>query len=133
YGQFVGSERATAREKQCRADFQPAADLQSASSAVNQASTGQLKIGRRIQSCPTHENSSEIGSTPRSTTGIGRPCAPGNSIFKSTPSPWNTVAAISAGDVGRSFGAAPMSSDAPTTCPPLMPPPAITTDQHCGQ
>src|ERR1022692_8367 len=43
------------------------------------------------------------------------------------------VAATSAGFVGRSFGVAPISSDAPITCPPLIPPPAIIMLQHCGQ
>ena len=40
---------------------------------------------------------------------------------------------LAPGVVGRSVGAAPMSSDAPTTWPPLTPPPAISMVQHCGQ
>ena len=37
----------------CRADFQSAANLQSASSGPSQSRTGRLKIGRRLQACPT--------------------------------------------------------------------------------
>src|SRR5438270_8574634 len=62
-----------------------------------------------------HDNSSEIGSTPRSTSGIGRPCAPGNSVPGSMPRARKAVAAICPGVVGRSLGAEPISSDDPIT------------------
>src|SRR6185312_2542068 len=81
----------------------------------------------------SHVNSSLIGSTPRSTSGIGRPCAPGNSTPRSMPRPRYTVAAIMAGETGRSFGAAPMSSVDPTTVPPFSGPPPISIVQACGQ
>ena len=49
------------------------------------------------------------------------------------PSDLYIVAAISAGVVGRSLGIAPISSEEPTACPPLMPPPAIRTVQQAGR
>src|SRR5258708_661746 len=57
----------------------------------------------------------------------------GGSSDSGIPRPLYMVAATSAGVVGRSFGIAPISSEAPTTWPPLMPPPAIDIVQHCGQ
>src|SRR5262245_11030325 len=51
----------------------------------------------------------------------------------SIPSAWYTVAATSAGVVGRSFGSAPTRSDDPTTCPPRTPAPANSTDHTPGQ
>ena len=49
------------------------------------------------------------------------------------PRAWYTVAATWGGMTARSFGAAPIASDEPTVWPPLTPPPASTTVQHCGQ
>ena len=75
---------------------------------------GTFETLRRVPSEACHyTNSSLIGSTPRSTSGIGRPCAPGSSSSREIPKPCKSSPRFRAGLVGRSFGVAPISSDAP--------------------
>src|SRR5437588_321105 len=79
-----------------------------------------------------YQNSSLIGLTLKSASGIGRPCGPGSSLCGSRPSPLYSVAATSPGVTGRDFGAYPNSSDSPTTVPPLIGPPPIRIDHTPG-
>jgi hypothetical protein len=63
---------------------------------------------------------------------MGRPTLEMFCVFGLTPSAWQTVAMKSGTGTGRSSTAVPSLLVRPTTCPPLMPPPASTVVQATG-
>src|SRR5206468_2873577 len=89
--------------------------------------------GERRGQLAGHASTSWIGRAPGSTKRIGRPTLDGLALVTSSPSARPTVARKSGTLTGRSETSMPSAEVLPTTCPPLIPPPASTVDHDTAQ